>query len=386
MRAPSAAQVAVVAMLPPLTMNLAVGLQPVFSDGSRLPPAQAGALVGLYALGLGLGQFLAGNAADHWGRRPTLLAGLALATVATLLGTLADAAPLLLASRLLAGLGLATALVVPRACLRDVHAGQSLQRAMAVLSMVFALAPAITPPLAWAATELWSWRAALGLGAALVTIALVASWHGFPETRPPGTRPPSLAAWAALQRHAGVRRTVLAFACAAAPFFVIAALGPAALQSSVGFSPGAAALLLGGTYLGFAMGSQWVRHRAATPGAHHVALGIGLVAAGALLLAATLAWPATALWILGLTLYAIGHGVVFPASFSLVLQDVPHQAGIAAAAIGTVHMVAGACSAWIAGALPLAPHPMLVLAVGATAGASALAWWRMPRPAVAPAR
>jgi DHA1 family bicyclomycin/chloramphenicol resistance-like MFS transporter len=386
-RAPSAAQVAVVAMLPPMTLNLAVGLQPAFADGSAMAPAQAGALVGLYALGLGLGQVAAGDAADRWGRRPTLLVGLALAALGALLGALADGAALLLASRLLAGLGLATALVVPRACLRDVQAGAGLQRAMAVLSMVFALAPAVTPPLAWAIAAQWSWRAVIGIGAALVLAAWLATWLWFPETRPAGTRAPGAAAWNALRRHAGVRRTVLAFSAAAAPFFILAALGPAALHESIGSGAGQAAFLLGATYLGFGLGNQWVRRRAATPGTRHVALGIALVGGGALLLATTLAWPSATLWVLALTLYAVGHGIVFPASISLVLEDMPRQAGLAAAGIGTVHMVSGALSAWIAGALPLAPHTVVVLTVGVASTASALAWWSLPKgAAVAVAR
>jgi DHA1 family bicyclomycin/chloramphenicol resistance-like MFS transporter len=378
-RTPSPAQIALVAVLPPMAMNLVVGLQPAFADGSRLSPAHLAALVGLYALGLGLGQLLAGDAADRWGRRPTLLAGLAVAAPAALVGAMADSTALLLASRLLAGLGLAAALVVPRACLRDVHAGEGLQRAMALLSFVFAVAPAVTPVLAWAVAERGSWRAAMGCGAALVGFAWLATWRWFPETRPPGTRAPGTAAWTALGRHAGVRRTVLAFAAAAAPFFVIAALGPAALRDSLHAGTGQVALILGATYLGFGVGNQWVRRRAATPGARHVTVGIAWAAAGAALVAATLAWPSPALWLLALGTYAVGHGIVFPAALSLVLQEVPRQAGLAAAGIGTVHMVTGAFAAWLAGTLPLQPHAALGATVALAMVTSAVAWRMLRR-------
>lgn len=374
-RPPALAYVAGVASLSPLGLNVAVGLQPAFADGAVLDAGGRAAAVALYALGLGLGQPAAGDAADRWGRRPTMLAGLAVAGAGALLAASAADGTALLLGRFVTGLGLATCLVVPRASLRDIHQGAELQRSMAVLSMVFAVAPALTPPLAWALAQAFSWRAPLMAIALVVFLSALAAWRSHRETRPAGTGVPDFSAWFALARQRGVQRATAAFACAAAPFFIVAAAGPTALQASTGATPGVVAAVLGATYLGFALGNQWVRRRAAVAGKVHMSTGMAIVGAGMALLAATLAWPALWLWALALTVYAIGHGVVFPAAFALVLQRTPRQAGLATAAIGTVHMSTGAIAAWVCGALPLPPHQAVVAIAAGVVAAGCCAWF-----------
>lgn len=376
-RPPRLAYVAGVASLSPLGLNAAVGLQPVFAGGAMDASGRAAA-VALFALGLGLGQPAAGDAADRWGRRPTMLAGLGLAGAGGLLAAAAADGGALLLGRFVMGLGLAACLVVPRACLRDIHQGAALQRSMAVLALVFAVAPALTPPLAWALAQAFSWRAPLLAMAFLVLLAGVAAWRSHRETRPASTRLPDRAAWLALARERGVQRATAAFAGAAAPFFIVAAAGPAALHASTGAGAGVVAALLGGTYLGFGLGNLWVRRGAAVPGRVHMASGMAIVAAGLVLLVATLAWPSLWLWALALALYAIGHGIVFPAAFALVLQKTPQQAGLATAAVGTVHMCTGAACAWLAGVLPLSPHAALVLVAAGAVALGCGAWFLVP--------
>jgi DHA1 family bicyclomycin/chloramphenicol resistance-like MFS transporter len=375
---PALAYLVGIASLSPFGLNVAVGLQPAFVSAGSMDDGGRAAVVALYTLGLGLGQPGAGYAADRWGRRAAMLAGLALAGVGALLAAVASDGGMLLMGRFVTGLGLAACLVVPRTCLRDLHQGAELQRSMAVLAMVFAMAPAVTPPLAWLLAGAWSWRAPMVLLAMLVLCALAVAWRLHRETRPAFTGVPDVAAWRGLARQAIVRRTSLALAGAAAPFFIVAAAGPAALHAATGAGPGLIAAVLGGTYLGFALGNQWVRRRAAVPGGVHMARGLGIVAAGIALLVATLWWPALWLWAVALTLCAVGHGVVFPAAFALVLQKMPQQAGLATAGIGTVHMCTGALSAWIAGALPLPAHPSVVLMAAVLVAAGCAAWFLLP--------
>ncbi|VWX61824.1 putative Inner membrane transport protein ydhC [Burkholderiales bacterium 8X] len=377
-RPPALLYLASVAGLSPLGLNVAVGLQPILAAGEPMDAGGRAAAVAVYALGLGLGQPAAGDAADRWGRRPTILAGLALAGAGALLAACATGGVALLAGRFVTGLGLASCLVVPRASLRDLHQGSALQRSMAILSVVFAIAPAVTPPLAWLLAQLFGWRAPLVLIAWLVGACGIAAWRSHRETRPAATSVPDRASWSLLVRTRSVQRTSLALAGAAAPFFIVAAAGPAALRESTGAGPGLVALLLGGSYLGFALGNQWVRRAAAVPSRIHMAHGLGVVGIGIALLAATLAWPAVWLWGLALTLCAIGHGVVFPAAFSLVLQDLPKQAGLATAAIGTVHMSTGAASAWIAGSLPLSPQVAVVSMAALLVAGGCAAWFLFP--------
>lgn len=375
----SLAYVTVVASLAPLGLNVAVGLQPVF-EGQPMDAGGRGATVALFALGLGLGQPLAGDAADRWGRRATLLAGLALACAGAVLSAFAGQEGALLAGRLLTGLGLSTCLVVPRTCLRDRHEGADLQRSMAVLAMVFAALPAITPPLSWAMAQDGHWRAPLGMLAVLTGAVALLAWQRQPETRPAGTHKPRWVSWGRLAVQRPLQRIVLAFATIAAPFFIIAASGPAALQTSTGMSSGSAAVLLGLTYLGFAAGNQWVRLRAEHSGETLFRHGLLLAATGIGGLVLSLAWPSIWLWTLALTVYALGHGMVFPAAFALALGGQARQAGLVTAGIGSVHMCTGAVAAWAASGLArsLSAHEALVYSTVAATLLAMAAWFILP--------
>jgi len=375
---PSAAYLASVASLSPLGLNAAVGLQPVFQGLGASGPAGRAAAVALFALGLGLGQPVAGDATDRWGRRPTMLLGLLLASAGALLAAWAADERSLLLGRFLTGLGLSACLVVPRACLRDIHHGADLQRSMALLSLVFAVVPAVTPLLAWALAQLHSWRTPLVALALVLLISTLVAWRSHHETRPASTCVPDLRAWIALARQRSVQRATLAFAGAASPFFIVAAVGPAGLEASTGAVPGTIAAVLGGTYLAFGLGNLWVRRHAATPGERHLSVGLGFAALGMLLLAATLAWPTLWLWALALAVYALGHGMVFPAAFAVVLRDAPQRAGLVTAAMGTVHMCSGALSAWVAGSLPWSPHLSAVLMPCGMVAMGCLAWTFIP--------
>lgn len=375
----SLAYVTGVASLAPLGLNVAVGLQPVFGQ-TPLDGSGRAATVALLALGLGLGQPVAGDAADRWGRRVTLLAGLALASLGAWLCVLADTPGTLMAGRFLTGLGLSTCLVVPRTCLRDLHEGVALQRSMAVLALVFAFLPAITPPLSWALAQDGTWRTPLGLLALLVGAGALLAWRWQHETRPAGTHTPRWSSWGQLARQRPLQRITLAFAGIAAPFFIIAAAGPAALQASTGVGGGTAASVLGLSYLGFAVGNHWVRQRAHRPGATLFRQGLVLAAAGMACLAGSLLWPSLWLWTLALTVYAVGHGMVFPAAFAMALGGHARQAGLVTAGIGTVHMCTGALSAWATPWLPraLSAHQAVVFSTATMTLLAIAAWFFIP--------
>ncbi len=96
-------------------------------------------------LGLAVGQLLAGPLSDALGRRRPLLAGLALYTVAGLLCALASDVWVLVALRLVQGIGGAFGLVIANAVVRDRTAGAAAARVFALLMLV-AGSPRSWPP------------------------------------------------------------------------------------------------------------------------------------------------------------------------------------------------------------------------------------------------
>jgi len=370
---------ALLAALAPFGVNLAVGLSPVFPGNVFMDADARAATVALFVLGLGLGQPLMGGAADHWGRRPAMMAGLLLGLLGAIAAAFSNSDTQLLWARFISGFGFSACMVVPRVCLRDLHQGAVLQRNMATLSNVFAAMPVITQPLAWALGYWFSWRVPLLALVAFVLLVIFVSWRWQPETRSAGTLAPKWGVWFEVASDALILRTCLTFACANAPFFVVAAIGPAAIKQSTGASGGVIAAILGITYLGFAVGNFWVRRNASWSSNRLINQGLCSIGVSMLLFVCTLWWPNLWLWSLALTVYAVGQGIVFPAGFSLVLEGRALQAGVASAIIGTIHMTTGGLVAWIAGSLPWTQAISLVWACSVVTGLAVVIWiWMKP--------
>ena len=374
-----AAFFALLAALAPFGVNVAVGLSPVFANNVYMDADARAATVALYVLGLGLGQPFMGGAADHWGRRPAMMGGLLLGLLGAIAAAFANNDTQLLWARFISGLGFSACMVVPRVCLRDLHQGTVLQRNMATLSNVFAVTPVITQPLAWALGHWFTWRVPLLALVAFVLVVIFVSWRWQPETRSAGTLAPKWGVWFEVASDALILRTCLTFAFANAPFFVVAAIGPAAIKQSTGFSGGVIAAILGVTYLGFAVGNFWVRRNASWSSTSLINQGLCLIGASMLTFVCALWWPSLWWWSLAWTLYAVGQGIVFPAGFSQVLEGRAMQAGVASAVIGTIHMSTGGLVAWTAGSLSLAQDVSLVLVCSVVSAAAVLVWlWMKP--------
>jgi DHA1 family bicyclomycin/chloramphenicol resistance-like MFS transporter len=372
---------ALLAALAPFGVNLAVGLSPVFPGNVFMDADARAATVALFVLGLGLGQPLMGGAADHWGRRPAMMAGLLLGLLGAIAAAFSNSDTQLLWARFISGFGFSACMVIPRVCLRDLHQGALLQRNMATLSNVFAVTPVITQPLAWALGHWFHWRVPLLALVVLVVVVIFVSWRWQPETRSAGTLAPKWGVWMEVAKDALILRTCFTFACANAPFFVVAAIGPAAIKQSTGVSGGVIAAILGITYLGFAVGNYWVRRNASWPSNRLINQGLCSIGVSMLLFACTLWWPSLWLWSLALSAYAVGQGIVFPAGFSLVLEGRALQAGVASAIIGTIHMTTGGLVAWLAGSLPWPQDISLVWVCSAVSGLAVFIWmWMKPVP------
>ncbi len=343
-----------IACLPPFGLNVLVPLDAALRDALQLTSLQGQAAIALYVLGLAIGQPLAGVSAHRWGRSRTLLAGLLLALVGGLAAALATTASLLLLGRALTGLGLSVVLVVPRATLRDLCSGVALQRGMAIISVAFALTPAVAPVLGWGLLA-WGggWRVALGAVPVLIALGGVLALWRHAETRPAHTAAPDWDTLGVLWRHRVPRWVALGFAAVSSVFFLLIAQGPAALRESVGLGGREIAWMLGGTYLGFLAGSLWaMRQSRHWSGLTLCTWGGGLSALGVMAVLACTWRPSTPMWALGMLVYSAGHGAIFPSALSVVMQALPSRAGMAAAFTGMLQMAVGAVVSGGAALLP----------------------------------
>ena len=153
--------------------------------GSELGIQQANdsqLILSYFFLGSAIGQLFYGPIADSVGRKPTIYVGLAIFMGASLLSMVATTFPMMLASRLIQGLGVAGPRSVAVAIVRDRYAGRMMARVMSFVMSVFILVPILAPAIGQGILLFAGWRAIFGLFLVLAMIIIV--WFGIrqPET------------------------------------------------------------------------------------------------------------------------------------------------------------------------------------------------------------
>jgi DHA1 family bicyclomycin/chloramphenicol resistance-like MFS transporter len=139
-------------------------------------------IVILYMAGFAVGQVFFGPLSDHFGRKPMLIAGLAIYIVGTFAALVAGAFPTLLAARLVQGVGAASPRVIAIAVVRDLYGGRQMARVMSFAMMVFIVIPTLAPSIGQALIQLGNWH--WTFYALLAMAILIAAWSSLrlPET------------------------------------------------------------------------------------------------------------------------------------------------------------------------------------------------------------
>ncbi|SIT51002.1 Arabinose efflux permease family protein [Paraburkholderia piptadeniae] len=378
-----------------LLLPFLLAAQPVATD-SYLPalPAIATALgsastsLTVFALAFGMGQLPMGSLADRYGRRPTLLAGLAGYALAALAGALAPSASMLTAARAFQGLAMAAILVCARAAVRDLYPASEGPHVMA-RGLTGLGATALTAPIVGAyIAQHVGWRWVLAVMCLYALVLCVACWRGFEETvqrtdavRTPagGVREvfdsPEFRAWALLA------------AVTYSGMFCFLLLSPMVYIGYIGLSPELYGWIPAGGSLVYMLSTMGCRRllyrhgvlRTVRQGAVLSLSGAVIQGLGSWLLPGS-AWPL----LLGHGVYCLGHGIHQPCGQAGAVGGLPHLAGRAVSWSGFIMMCAAFCTGQTASAF-VDPHyrlgawPMVVpmLVAGSALMAIAFAW--LPR-------
>ena len=147
-------------------------------------------VVSMIFLGLAVGQLFFGPLSDSFGRKPAIYIGLVLFMGGALLCMLAISFPMLLAGRLLQGIGASAPRAVSLALVRDEFSGRAMARIMSFVMTVFILTPMLAPSLGQAILQFSGWRAIFGSYVLLAAFVLL--WFALrqPETLAPENRAP----------------------------------------------------------------------------------------------------------------------------------------------------------------------------------------------------
>jgi DHA1 family bicyclomycin/chloramphenicol resistance-like MFS transporter len=147
-------------------------------------------VVGSLFLGLAFGQIVYGPLSDCIGRKPAIYGGIALFILGCLLSIAASSFAMMLAGRVLQGLGAAGPRIVTVALVRDQFEGRAMARIMSLVMAVFILVPALAPMIGQGILFIAHWRIIFAFFLLLAVVALIWFWARQPETLPAGQRVP----------------------------------------------------------------------------------------------------------------------------------------------------------------------------------------------------
>ena len=321
----------------------------------QAPAALMSLTISLYALGLALGQLFYGPVSDRFGRRPVLLIGLTLYSLAGLVAALAPEAHALIAARLLQALGGCAGLALGRAMVRDVAPPREAASRLALLNLAVSAGPAMAPLIGGFLAEQVNWRAIFLFMAFMGGTTTLLALRILPETHP-GGRGRSVAALARDYRHLIGSPVFLGYAigggCAttswfayltALPFMVVEQLGRPVRE--VGLI--ALAMVLG-TSIGNAVASRLVR-RVSLSILLPCASAFGVMGSLLFLIAVLSGQLSLVTIILGPFLFMVGVGVTSPLALTKAISVNPAVIGSASGLYGFSQMGVGAVCASLAG-------------------------------------
>ena len=367
-----------------MMLTLLLGIQPITTDLylPALPTLQRelGASVSATQLTLsaliicfGFGQLLCGPLADRFGRRPILLWGMALYTVASVLSATAQSIEALVIWRALQGAAMAAAVTCGRSMVRDLfqpHEGaRVLAKALGGLGVIAMLSPLLGGVL----VQWLSWHAALMVLAVFgaVTLAIVA-WRfeeTVPQRNPKATHlKPLLQNWGSVLANPSFRAWAALLACAYGGLFTMLAGSSFVFINVLGASKVAFGAILASNALAYIAGTVLCRRLLQRHGLRGtVKRGAFFTLVGGVGMASLslLGVHTVCAIIVPQCLFAIGHGIHQPCGQAGTIGPFPEKAGTAASLSGFVMMVSAfGAGLWMGRSLNGTVYP-LTLTVGA---------------------
>jgi MFS transporter, DHA1 family, multidrug resistance protein len=145
-------------------------------------PLQMQQTLSAYLFGFAAMNLFHGALADSFGRRPVVIAGLALFTVASIGCALAPTIGWMIAFRALQGMSAGAGMIVSRAIIRDMFPPADAQRVMSQVTIYFGIAPAVAPMVGGFLFVYSDWHIIFWFLAAVGALLLVLNARLLPET------------------------------------------------------------------------------------------------------------------------------------------------------------------------------------------------------------
>jgi len=247
----------------PMSTDMYLPAFPAIQDRLGLAPGEVELSFSAYFVGMLLGMLCYGPISDRFGRRPPLLFGLSLYTLASLLLAGSDSLAGLIGWRFMQGLGGCASAVLVVAIVRDRCTPQQTGRVMSLITLVMGVAPVFAPLAGGLVLALWGWHAIFvalaGFGALCLLGLLSVLDESLVQRSARLALRPVLAGYGELLRDRRFIGYSLSQACTTGAMFAYIVGSPFVLIELHGVSPQRFGLFFGVNAIGLVLASQLVR-------------------------------------------------------------------------------------------------------------------------------
>lgn len=323
----------------------------------------------IFLVGFALGQLVGGPFSDHYGRRGTILIGLGLFALGSLMASLSQSIQMLWLARLVQAFGGGMGVVNTMAVVRDLYSGREVARALSRVISIMMAAPLLAPFLGSLLLLISGWRSIFVVLVIYALLLLLVLLRTLPETRQPDTnlsqRPNPLQRYWQVMRH----RTTLGFlfstAFSQAGMFAFITGAALVYMQHYQISPQIFPFLFGMNIITLIACNRinvvLLNHY---DPATLLKMGQGIQLLIGFVLLGSFLWFELPLWVLVmLIMLFIGqHGFIMGNGISSAVNYFPHNAATASALITATGFMMGAASGTLVGLLgDGSPIPMLIV-------------------------
>ncbi|MCB1855901.1 MAG: multidrug effflux MFS transporter [Pseudomonadales bacterium] len=365
------ALLAALVALGPLSVDMYLPAMPIMMRAFDTDISHMHLTLSSYLAGFALFHLACGPLADRFGRKPVLISGTLLFVAACIGCSLANTVEQMLAFRFLQGVGACVGPTLARAVARDVFGPTDAARALSLIAMLMALAPAVAPTLGGALLLVLPWESVFiflaAYGAVMIALIRVFLAESLPQAQ--SLHPLTIARnygellvdpfFLTVTVSSGLVYAGLMVYLASSSFVYIEMLGVPVEYFGLVFLSSVVG------YMGGSAFSARLSKRRDSEQIMRLGVMLGMAACCLLWVSATL-WPASVLaLVLPMSLYSIAMGLVLPHAMAIALRPFPHIAGTASSLLGFIQMsLSAAASALIGGFLSDSPLPMIHLLLG----------------------
>lgn len=332
-------------------------------------PVQIQQTLSAYLFAFAFMSLFHGSLSDSLGRRPVVITGIAVFTLASAGCAMSTSIGQLVFFRALQGLSTGAGIVVSRAVIRDLFPPADAQRVMSQVTLFFGIAPAIAPIIGGFLFAHLGWHAVFWFLTGVGAVLWLANWRLLPESLHVGHRQPFvlrnlMRGYVAI--GTSPRFLLLALA-SGVPFngmFLYVLAAPAFLGEHLHLAPTEFFWFFLCTISGI-MGGAWISGRLAgrIERDRQIRIGLGVMLAVSVLnLVANVLMPAHVSWsLIPIGLYALGWAMMTPVVTLMVLDLYPDRRGMAASMQAFVGALSNGVVAGVV--VPMVMHDTVALAV-----------------------